>query len=385
MMTTFKLVGLMCVLFVFSIPAQAILIGPLELKTQVQDADLVVVGRVAEIKKAGKTAVKWQTEMVPAWKMVARFEIHHIVKGKVRGPSLSFEFPIPFDFLGQMDIQPDLFGMFFLKYINASDPNKGFQVLTIQHPFTVGSRNDTRLKGSEISDFEQALHEMVKVITLSSTTIQECDVAMNVLSTAHDRDRDKNIDVLLEKALHQAAQTREYPVNLWAMTQILSNEDLTFLETAVQLILNSPPTQPPTTNIYEVVFFNRRSGLGFPVLKNPKAFSSLVLLVNSPYEDVRQSVVESIGEIGGIQAIGPLLLALNDEDSFVRYEAVCGLAKVAGQPKSGEWSPEFAVYQQNEALYLAHWREWATQQLAMINTSKVEPEVSSLDTQHSAY
>ncbi|MGH9905253.1 MAG: hypothetical protein ACRD8U_06660 [Pyrinomonadaceae bacterium] len=56
------------------------------------------------------------------------------------------------------------------------------------------------------------------------------------------------------------------------------------------------------------------------------------------------------------EAIDGLVVALEDNDRDVRYEAVVGLAEFTGQ---SAWGPAIWVFQRDEQTYLAHWIEWA--------------------------
>jgi hypothetical protein len=51
-----------------------------------------------------------------------------------------------------------------------------------------------------------------------------------------------------------------------------------------------------------------------------------------------------------------LVQALFDTDREVQYQAVIGLAEIAGA--ESEWSPATDTFNQNPQKYLDYWRDW---------------------------
>jgi len=64
------------------------------------------------------------------------------------------------------------------------------------------------------------------------------------------------------------------------------------------------------------------------ITRSEKAVPALILALNDENSYVRRSAAEALGKIGNSQAVDALILALNDKDSYVRRSAAEALGKI---------------------------------------------------------
>jgi len=97
--------------------------------------------------------------------------------------------------------------------------------------------------------------------------------------------------------------------------------------------------------------------VGFGV-KDPKATPVLVRLLRAPKANVRRGAASALRNIGGKEAIGPLVEALEDSDDEVVWSAIMGLAEITGDLDHGPGAQEEFKGKQKEN-YVNYWRNWA--------------------------
>lgn len=86
------------------------------------------------------------------------------------------------------------------------------------------------------------------------------------------------------------------------------------------------------------------------------AVPTLAVLLKATHVGLRRAAAALLGDIGTVAVVAPLgIVALEDSDQEVRYQAVLGLAAATGR---GE-APALARYQQSESRYLTSWRAFA--------------------------
>ena len=110
----------------------------------------------------------------------------------------------------------------------------------------------------------------------------------------------------------------------------------------------------PSSNTEEYLLANL--GYALEGIKDPRAIPTLRRLLGARQVEARRGAAAALRNMRMADAIEPLLVALEDRDRDVRYQAVIGLAEITGQ---NEWGPSVDLFQHDEKPYLAHWREWA--------------------------
>jgi HEAT repeat protein len=155
------------------------------------------------------------------------------------------------------------------------------------------------------------------------------------------------------KALRYAAGNEADAKTKWTAVELLLSlhHDISVLPMASEELMSSHPTTPDETRTV------LSSAVGYGA-GDPKAIPILGRMLGAADVHARMGAATALGHIGSAEAKNALVSALYDSDSEVRYDAVIGLANIAG-PKEGVWCPSREQYLADESRYLTHWREWA--------------------------
>lgn len=89
------------------------------------------------------------------------------------------------------------------------------------------------------------------------------------------------------------------------------------IEPLINMLCRDPEWEPRCGAAYALQGFN-----------NPRTISSLILALEDKNSYVRQAAVITLGEIGDVQAIEPLIQAFNDNDRIVAQEIPDALALI---------------------------------------------------------
>lgn len=293
------------------------LAAPLNFEGLTNNADLIIIGHVNSISNAGRAT--------------ATLGIDKVVKGEVEGRTVDFEFfPNRPSFVR---IQPEVFGMFFLKW---NEAGSGYRVLDPTYPAVIAPANAVLSK-------EGGLERTVNVVgqvLLTSRTAEDRRVAVSVLRGA-----------LTDRAtelLRQGAKDRDSVVRMQSISALLNRDDIETLEIAEQTLLNPP------AGTGQYLLDNISSAL--EGMKDLRAIPALQRLLQSSNSRTRHGAVSALRQMRVMEAVEGLVIALGDYNRDVRYEGVIGLAEFTGQ---GEWTPDTESFASNEQKYLDHWKEWA--------------------------
>jgi HEAT repeat protein len=91
----------------------------------------------------------------------------------------------------------------------------------------------------------------------------------------------------------------------------------------------------------------------------PQAVPLLTRLLVSSERMVRRAAASALSDVATASVMRPLArTALEDEDEEVRYFAVLGLARAAGEP-----GPSLIRFKDKERALIDHWRSWALMHL----------------------
>jgi hypothetical protein len=303
----------------------------LDLTVLTHDADQIVVGQVVAVWEIEHTSVDMQGQSVPAIRMGASLRGDRVLKGHTDQPILNFEFLVT-DFGPYKRVPPKQYGMFFLRL---KSPQQ-YVVSDPYYPFVVASPDPPVSEGNT---FDRVVAEVAHVIMLKLSR-NERSQAIEALKNVHLR--------AATKALRHAANDTDISLRLQAIAALLWQNDISSLNTAVEILLNPSPTA-------EKWLLNNLAA-SVEGIKDPKAIPLLTRLLASRDVLARRSAASAIRHTADAAAIESLMTALNDHDHEVRYQAVIGLAEITGQ---SEWGPSIDLFQRDEQSYLAHWREWA--------------------------
>jgi hypothetical protein len=294
------------------------LAAPLDLEHLTTKADLIITGRVNSISNAGRA--------------IASLSIDKVVKGEVEGRTVDFQF-FPNLPSAYMRVQPEQFGMFFLK---RNEAGSGYQILDPTYPAVIAPANAV-LTG------EPGLDRTVNIVgqvLLTSRTAEDRRVAVSVLKSARTE--------RATKLLRHGAKDRDVVVRMQSISGLLNRDDIETLEIAERTLLNPP------AGTEQYLLDNISAALRG--IKDPRAIAPLQQLLQSSNDRTRIGAVSALRQMHVNQAVEGLVIALGDNNRDVRYEGVIGLAELTGQ---NQWAPDTGSFASNEQKYLDHWKEWA--------------------------
>ena len=317
------------------LPTWAIPIPKLDLPLLTRNSELILVGRVIGIKEVKRTTIEMGGRTFPAREMAAQLTVDKALKGVPASSVVFFHFVLPGEFLGYGDVSIDQYAVFFLR--NRADT---LWVLDAYYPSVVAYPGAPEAAGG---DLDRVVAE-VGYALVSSPRPQDRQVAVYIL---FDVDTPGST-----AALRQVANGKDTDIRLLAMAALLRRNDIAFLDEAVKLLQSDEKND------------NREAvkGLAYVIrdgIKSPKAIPALERLLQASDPLARQAAVAALANTRNSKAVAPLAKALQDDDQHVRYEAVFGLGKIAGQP---DWRPSFEYFVQEERRFLEHWKDWAKSQ-----------------------
>ncbi len=294
------------------------LANPLNLERLTNNADLIIIGRVSSISNAGRAT--------------ATLGIDKVVKGEADARTVDFEF-FPNRPSAYVRIQPELFGMFFLKWNEAVG---GYRILDPTYPAVIAPANASLSK-------EGGLERTVNVVgqvLLTSRAAEDRRVAVTVLSGA-----------LTDRAtelLRQGAKDKDLVVRMQSISALLNRNDIEMLAIAERTLLNPPAGA-------EQYLLDNISG-ALEGIKDPRAVPALQRLLRSSNSRTRHGAVSALRQMRVMEAVEGLVIALGDNNRDVRYQGVIGLAELNGQ---NQWAPDIGSFESDEQKYLDHWKEWS--------------------------
>lgn len=294
------------------------LADPMDLERLTNNADLIIIGRVNSTSKTTRAT--------------ATLGIDKVVKGETNARTIDFEF-FPNHPSAYVRIQPELFGMFFLK---RNEAEGGYRVLDPTYPAVIAPANAVLSK-------EEGLERTVNVVgqvLLTSRAAEDRRVAVSVLRGA-----------LTDRAtelLRQATKDRDSVVMMQSISALLNRADIETLAIAERTLLNPPSGTEP--------YLLDNISAALEGIKDPRAIPALQRLLRSSNTRTRWGAVSALRQMRVMEAVEGLVIALGDNDRDVRYEGVMGLAELTGQ---NQWAPSIGKFESDEQRYLDHWKEWS--------------------------
>jgi hypothetical protein len=317
--------------------ALASIIPLLDVSALCDRADLVIVGRVVDVRQRGPTIIVNDGTSSPGRLMVARLDVERVLKGAVDSTAFDFTFSLPSAPVVSSLHTPITVGQFGVFLLRKADGD--FEVLDPYYPSVVASPGGPGATGNLL---DQVTAEVAGVFASRQTSPSLREQAVRVLRSVRTP--------AATVALRAASRGQPVNVRLSAIGALLSRNDISELAAAEHVLLHPPPG----------VNENLVAGLAYAIgggVKDPRAIPTLARLLPSKNVYVRRAAAAALRNTRDGAAIKPLTEALYDSDREVQYQAVIGLAEITGTV--GEWAPASGTFEQNPKRYLDHWREWA--------------------------
>jgi hypothetical protein len=316
--------------------ASATIIPDLDLSNLCDKADLIVVGRVMGQERIGTICLGAAEGNMHASLMGARVAVEKVIKGSLKSPSVTFRFSLPYAAIGYRGVSEGLFGAFFLAW-----DGKAYNVLNPYFPYLPAAPGGPLLEGNCI---DKITSQLARVFISGDTSVQSRWTrweAVRVLETVPTPEA--------SRALRVAAQDKDPLVSVWAISALLSRDDISMLKCVEKL--GTMPRDPNVENL------TAQLGTAISRLRDKRAIPQLAHLVASSDVNVRRGAAAALRNTQDGAAIRSLAHALYDSDPEVQYQAVMGLAEITGTV--GEWAPASDTFLKDRQRYLDHWREWA--------------------------
>jgi hypothetical protein len=310
----------------------------LDLCSLADSASVIVIADVSDSSSTSTSAsIGLGGRTLAAREYSTRLHVRTFVKGS--GPSeMTVRYVLPVEFVGYVRIQTGL-RLVFLK----SDRD-GFTVANPYYP-DLPAVNVTVI-GTAMDNEEQVcqavFHELADVLGSVEASITD---KFQVLQISFAIPANAYFISSLKQGVN-VATTQQLRLALQA--QLLISGDVSeFAEIARELRDNAMPPQS-------------RAGLLYAIgnwVKNPSVVPELTSLAGNHDAALRTAAAEALWHIADPTSKGTLATLLDDSDRNVRYYAVRGLADITGQ---NLWGPSVPEFQEHEAYYLVHWRQWAS-------------------------
>ncbi len=314
------------------LPGNATLVPNLDLDSLCNQADLIVVGGVVDVRRGGETTISVQGQSMEAPSMSAELTVQSVLKGKVANSKFTFKFPLPPPPAGV--IMRGQFGIFFFR-----ESKSGIEILDPYHPHVVAVPG---ARGTRGTCLDQVTAELAHAVASAGAPAQTRREAVEALSTVRTP--------AATTALTTAAHDRDAGPRVLAMAALLARGDISWLDPAADILLS----REQRLDAYLV--WRLTTAIEFGV-KDPKAIPTLTRLLHAREVSGRRTAAACLRNTRDKAAIGPLGEALSDSDDEVVYQAVFGLAEITGNL---EWGPPpFEEFKKERAKYVAYWREWA--------------------------
>jgi hypothetical protein len=292
---------------------------------------------IADVVRGERTTVNIQGSSVEGVSMIADISIQKVLKGNPPNLKPRFQFFIPFGFNGYRGVPSHQFGLFFLHPIRV-----GWEITDGYHPFVVAAPGAPVSTGSPL---DKVTFELAYALRSPEASLQTKREAVESLGTL--------ITPRATAALESAANGREIALRALAIAALLERGKTEWIEPAASILVSHERGLDP----YLVWRLSGAIELIEVRLRDPKPIPALTRLLRASDATVRRAGAAALRCTRDLKAIGPLMLALQDSDRDVQYQAVIGLAEVTGAPS--EWSPATEGFKQDPDRYLKHWRDWA--------------------------
>jgi hypothetical protein len=328
-----RLFGLLLVSLAISSVAMGCVRGAVDLPTLTREADLIVIGRAASVQElAAPSGHRWSVMIT----------VNRAVKGKADG-LLTVNLDDPENACYTHIPQVDEFGMCFLRRTD-----QGYSFLSIDSPFIVASDSGCLASGDDLSRVAAELSCVISSPGAATHDVLHALDGLRSIKTPSGTD-----------SLRRATKELDYPLDVVAALYLLSRDDISGLPLVERALQYSPILE-----IQDYPIHSEFATANFLMsIHDRRAIPALTRLMSSPDAETRRGAANALRNTESANAVEPLVKALYDADSEVRWMAVMGLAGIAGPDSDGKsWYPARDEFQCNEDLYLQHWREWAGNQ-----------------------
>jgi HEAT repeats/PBS lyase HEAT-like repeat len=319
--------------------AHATLVPMLDVTELEKGARVIAVGEVTSAREVGRGVFTLNGREVNARIMEATVRTERVLKGK-----WAAEYEVRFydpehEMLGYDYVHEGLYGLFFLKR-----EGDFLAFVSPYHVSVVASRGACESGGEPLA---RVAAEMTCVLRAAGSKTLERYQAISALATIKTEAG--------AAALKSAAQEQPEPLNYIAADELIRRGDLSLLPIAERALQKSYDIRIDEEGFKLSTGWNSIEGIS-----DRRAIPALSRLVHAPDVRTRQAALRALGQTKDAAARAALLEGLDDAEAGVRWYAVMALAELAGEDEEGgEWYPDFKRFEEDEGLYITHWKGWA--------------------------
>ena len=349
-------VGL-CVLFCWPVWARIMTVGPGELATvDLDKADLVCAGRITGQPRQLKAPHEWQSEFgwvgnAPAYEI--RFLVDNVVAGSLdrMGSVIRVRYagPPPAEPMTARFYMPDFAAIVgnrrcLLYLVHEPDNTDAYEILDGYNYLLLGEKPQN-VKWEKLKPLERLAHEVSGAILSRDT-----DVAVHAMRSAitpQPKVRGKVvIDALLSRKSGENVQIKVYAIA--ALIRLDHKDTLYGLNETLRQLLAENKNNARWLGVI---------GESLATVTDRKAVPLLVELAGSEARSIRSGAVRALRDIRSEKAVAALAGALEDEDEWIRYHAIMGLAYQTDRTNA-EWSCTARHFKKNPKPLTEKWRRW---------------------------
>jgi len=322
--------------------AGAALAPQADVPAMVEAADLIVVGRAADIQidrnSASETLVVW---------------VDRVIASSAPSPRpLSVRVVLPLPAPGQGAVANGQYGMFFLR---STGENGAYTAADPDHPALVAaSASNSSARSADA--LTGAAHELARVLTAPAADLigPRDPAAAQHLSWEAASALETIPYPIAGPELRTIAASQQTPARLWAIAVLLDAGDPNEMAARVPDYLASVKADLLSPDVDEGLAAATLAVSIEAKVGSPNAAPVLAALLGSTETTVRRAAANALARIATPEVIAPLAKALDDPERDIRYYAVRGLAQATGAEV-----PTLPLFYAKEAEMLGYWRNWA--------------------------
>jgi hypothetical protein len=300
-------------------------------------ADLVVVGRVRTRNQKGWTTVHVGTATLQARDYVVNLEVEKYLKGGPAGNEFNFTFALSDTPVGHKGVPVGQFGVFFLGHSQL-----GYKILDPYYPYVPAAPGAPGVDGSCT---DRVTGELAYVFESPDPSVESRWARFDAVRALETLQSSRST-----AALRKATRDKDSLVRIWAMSALLSRNDLSMLEEVEKL--RPIPSEPHVQNLTAQLRF------GIERVRDARAIPQLARLLQNRDVNIRRGAISALRGIGGEEVVKALKAALENTDDEVVWTAILGLAEITGDLDHGPGAQEEFRGKQKEQ-YLNYWLNWA--------------------------
>ncbi len=320
--------GMTCSSYAVGIPHFSI-------KRITDEANLILVADITEIKDLGRTQpIQFRNQLLQSSAYSADLSVRRTIKGPAFH-HITVTFTLPMIFIGYRGLQTGTRVVFLRAEGNT------FRLADPYYPDFPAVADALGSEGPLGNYADSVQREMLRVLESAGASASE---KSRILRVDYALPTSGKTVTALKRALTLSTNP-EFTQKLQG--ELIRFGDISELSSVANLLLEGTATQSGR----EWLLYTIRNDI-----KAPQAIPALHPLLRAPDDSLREAAAQALWHIADPSAIPSLIKSLDDPDEKVRFYAVRGLSHIANQ--LGWGGPSEAEFHDHQQKYSTHWKEW---------------------------